>query len=42
MPLDSSVLVTDTAANFLKANGAAYIRVGSIVMAAYEYVYIAI
>lgn len=32
-----SVLVADPA-NFLKANGAAYIRVGSIVMAAYEYV----
>lgn len=35
-----SVLVADPA-NFLKANGAAYIRVGSIVMAAYEYAYFA-
>ena len=31
----NSVLVADPA-NFLKANGAAYIRIGSIVMAAYE------
>lgn len=43
MPLTSPspVLVTDPA-NFLKANGAAYIRVGSIVIATYEYVFTSI